>query len=141
MLVNRNHCTSLWIPTGLPIVPTVDKDGLEEGFVMIMIRLGFQEHTIDVDGQLFDHGMCRICHRKQVRGVQEIGGRTGLELNFHFKITSTQIQEGFGGWDQKFHRIDSCGHSSQLSEPDPQHRRVRLGDLGHLQFGAHDPRR
>ena len=123
--------------TGLPIVPTVVQDGLEEGFVMIMIRLGFQQHTIDVDGQMFDHGMSHIGH-----GIQDrVGVPAGLELKFYFKITSTQIQGGFCGWDPKFHRIDPCGHRSQLSEPDPQHRRVRLGDLEHLQFGAHDPRR
>ena len=127
--------------TGLPIVPTVVQDGLEEGFVMIMIRLGFQEHTIDVDGQLFDHGMCHIGHGIQYRIVRRVGVAAGLELNFHLKKNSTQIQEGFGGWDQKFHRIDPRGHRSQLGEPDPQHGRVRLGDLEHLQFGAHDPRR
>ena len=49
-LVNRNRCTSLVDADCLPIVSTVVQDGLEEGFVMIMIRLGFQEHTIDVDG-------------------------------------------------------------------------------------------
>ena len=127
--------------TGLSIVPTVVQDGLEEGFVMIMIRLGFQEYTIDVDGQLFDHGMRQIGHGIHDRVVGRVGVPAGLELDFHFKITSTQIQERFGGWDQKFHRIDPCGHRSQLSEPDPQHGRVRLGDLQHLQFGAHDPRR
>ena len=127
--------------TGLPIVPTLVQDGLEEGFVMIMIRLGFQEHTIDVDGQLFDHGMSHIGHGIHDRGVPRVGVPAGLELNFHFKITSIQIQEGFGCRDQKFHRIDPRGHGSQLSEPDPQHGRVRLGDLEHLQFGAHDPRR
>ena len=131
----------LWMQTGLPIVPTVVQDGLEEGFVMIMIRLGFQEHTIDVDGQLFDHGMCQIGHGIQDRVVRQIGGRAGLQLDFHFKITSIQIQEGFGGRDQKFHRIDPRGHGSQLSKPDPQRGRVRLGDLEHLQFWAHDPRR
>ena len=127
--------------TGFPIVPTVVHHGLEEGFVIIMIRLGFQEHTIDVDGQLFDHGMRQIGHRIQDRVVSRVGVPAGLDLDFHFKITSTQIQEGFGGQDQKFHRIDPCGHRSQLREPDPQHGRVRLGDLEHLQFGAHDPRR
>ena len=75
------------------------------------------------------------------RVVGRVGVPAGLELDFHFKVTSTQIQERFGGRDQKFHRIDPCGHWSQLSEPDPQHGRVRLGDLEHLQFGAHDPRR
>ena len=64
-----------------------------------------------------------------------------LELDFHFKITSIQIDERFGDRDKKSHRIDPCGNRSQLGEPDPQHGRVRLGDLEHLQFGAHDPRR
>ena len=118
--------------TGLPIVPTVVQDGLEEGFVMIMIRLGFQEHTIDVDGQLFDHGMRHIGHGIQDRVVRRVGVPAGLKLDFHFKITSTQIDERYGGRDQKFHRIDPRGHRSQLCEPDPQHGRVRLGDLEHL---------
>ena len=85
--------------TGLSIVSTVVQDGLEEGFVMIMIRLGFQQYTIDVDGQLFDHGMSQIGHGIQDRVVGRVGVPTGLDLDFHFKITSTQIQEGFGGWD------------------------------------------
>ena len=118
--------------TGLPIVPTVVQDGLEEGFVMIMIRLGFQEHTIDVDGQLFDHAVSHIGDGIHDCIVRSVCVPTGLELNFHFKITSIQIQEGFGGWDKKFHRIDPRGHRSQLSEPNPQHGRVRLGDLEHL---------
>ena len=118
--------------TGLPIVLTVVQDGLEEGFVMIMICLGFQEYTIDVDGQLFDHGMSQIGCGIHDRVLRCVGGRAGLELGFHFKITSIQIDERFGGRDQKFHRIDPCGHRSQLSELDPQHGRVRLGDLEHL---------
>ena len=127
--------------TGLPIVPTFVQDGVKEGFVMIMIRLGFQEHTIDVDGQLFDHGVCQIGHGVQVRVVRQIGGRAGVELDFLFKITSIQIQENFGGRDQKFHRNDPRGHGSQVCEPPPHHGRVRLGDLEHLQFGAHELRR
>ena len=55
---------------------------------MIMIRLGFQEHTVDVDGQLFDHGMRQIGHRIQVGGVRQIGRRAGLKLDLHFKVTS-----------------------------------------------------
>ena len=85
--------------------------------------------------------MCQIGHGVHDRAVRRVGVPTGLELEFHFKITSTHIQEGFGGRDQKFHRIDAGGHRSHLGEPDPQHGRVRLGDLEHLQFGAHDPRR
>ena len=87
--------------------------------------------------------MSQIGHGIHDRVVRRVGGRTGLELDFHFKVTSIQIDERFGGGgrDQKFHRIDHCGHRSQLGEPDPQHGRVRLGYLEHLQFGAHDPRR
>ena len=83
--------------------------------------------------------MSQIGHWIHDRVVRRVGGRAGLELDFHFKVTSIQIDERFGGRDQKFHRIDPCGHRSQLGEPDPQHGRVRLGDLEHLQFGAHDP--
>ena len=93
-----------------------------------MVSKRFQEHTVDVYGQLFDHGMRQIGHGVQVLGVRQIGGRAGLELDFHFKITSIQIDEGFGGRDQKFHRIDPRGHGSQLREPDLQHGRVRLGN-------------
>ena len=50
--------------------------------------------------------MSHIGHGIQDRVVRRVGVPTGLELDFHFKITSTQIKEGFGGQDQKFHRID-----------------------------------
>ena len=124
--------------TGLRIVPNVVQDGLEEGLVMIMLRLGFQQHTVDVDNCLIME--CAILVTGYTTVLYAVLYAAGLELDFHFKITSTQIQERFGGRDQKFHRIDPRGHGSQLSEPDPQHGRVRLGDLEHLQFGAHDPR-
>ena len=47
---------------------------------MIMIRLGFQEHTVDVDGQLFDHGMRQIGHGMHDRVVRRVGGRAGLQI-------------------------------------------------------------
>ena len=83
--------------------------------------------------------MRQIGHGIHDRVVRQIGGRAGLELDFHFKVTSIQIDERFGGWCQKHHRTDPRGHGSQLCELDPQHGRVRLGDLEHLQFQAHDP--
>ena len=55
---------------------------------MIMIRLGFQEHTVDMDGQLFDQGMRQIGHGVQVRVVRCVVVSAGLELDFHFKVTS-----------------------------------------------------
>ena len=85
--------------------------------------------------------MRQIGHGVHDRVVRQIGGRAGLDHDFVFKTTSIQINEGFGGRDQKFHRVDPSGHGSQLNEPDPQHGRIRLGDLEHLQFGAYDPRR
>ena len=56
--------------------------------------------------------------------VRQNGGRTDLDLDFHFKITSIQIDEGFGGRDQKSHRVDSGGTDKSL-----------------LEFRTHDPRR
>ena len=54
--------------------------------------------------------MFQIGHREQVRVARQVGRRSGLELDFHFKITSVQIDEGFGGQDQKFLEMDPCGH-------------------------------
>ena len=85
------------------------QESLEEGFVMIMIRLGFQEHTVDVDGELFDHRMRQIGDGVQDHLAQQVGRRVGLQLDFHFKITSVQIKKGFGGQNQKFHGVDARG--------------------------------
>ena len=97
---------------GLSIISVVVQDGLEESFVVIMIHLGFQEDTIDMDGELFDHGVRQIGHVVQVRVVRQVGVCAGLELDFHFKKTSVRIKERIGGWDQKFHGIDARGHRS-----------------------------
>ena len=48
---------------------------------------------------------------------RQAGGRAGLELDFHFKITLIQIQEGFGGRDQKFHGTDLRGRSCVKRTP------------------------
>ena len=77
---------------------------------MIMIRLGFQEDTVDVDGELFDHAVRQISDGVQFRVVRQVGRRTGLELDFHFKLTSVQIHKGIGGWNKKFHGVDARGH-------------------------------
>ena len=73
--------------------------------------------------------------------ASQASGRAGLHLDFHFKITLIPIDERFGGRDKKFHWIDPRGHGSQLSELDPQHGRIGLGDLEHLKFVARDLRR
>ena len=125
---------------GLAILPVVVQQGLEESFVMVMIRLGFQQDTIDVDGQLFDQGVGQVGDGVQHRVVRQVGRRIALELDFHFKITAVQIQEGVSGRNQKFHGVDAGGDRSQLGEPHPLHGHVRLGYLKDLQFGAHDPR-
>ena len=122
---------ALWKQTGLPIVPTVVQDGLEEGFVMIMIRLGFQEHTVDLDGQLFDHGMRQTGHRIHDRVVRRVGGRADLHLDFHFKITSIQIQEGFSGLDQNSIGLIPVVTSRSCVNRTPNITRVRLRDLEH----------
>ena len=108
---------------------------------MVMIRLRFQQHTIDVHRQLFDQGVSQVGDGVQHCVVHQVGRRACLELDFHFKISASQIQEGVGGRNQEFHGIDAGGHGSQLGEPHPLHGHVHLGHLKELQFGAHDPRR
>ena len=126
---------------GLAVVAVVVQQGLEEGFVMVMIRLGFQQHAVDVDGQLFDQRVGQVGDGVQHRVVRQVGIGTGLESDFHLEVTAIQIQEGVSGRNQEFHGIDARGDGTQLREPHALHRGIRLGHLKDLQFGAHDPRR
>ena len=90
--------------------------------------------------QLFDYGVRQVGHGVHDPVVRQIDGPAGLDPDFHFKITSLQIDEDFAGRDQRFHQVDPGCHGLKFSEPDPQHGRIRLGELEHLKFGAHDPR-
>ena len=64
---------------GLAVIAVVVEQGLEEGFVMVMIRLGFQQHSVDVDGQLFDQRVGQVGDGVQHRVVHQVGIGTGLE--------------------------------------------------------------
>ena len=97
---------------GVSLISVVVQEGLKEGFVMVMICLGFQEDTIDVDRQLFDHGVRQIGDGVQDRTVRQIAAIALLESDCHFKITSVQIDKGVGGRNQKFHGIDARGQQS-----------------------------
>jgi len=104
--------------------------------------LKFRRYVIFINKrQLFDYGVNQVGHGVHDPVVRQIDGPAGLDPDFHFKITSLQIDEGFVGRDQRFHQVDPGCHRLQLSEPDPQHGRIRLGELEQLKFGAHDPRR
>ena len=108
------------------------QEGLEEGFVIVMIRLGFQQDNVHMHGQLFDHGVGQI--GDGVEGIHEpdVAAPTFLESDLHFKKTPVWVDEGLGGWNKKFHGVDTRGDGPQLCEPYPLHGCVCLGDLKDL---------
>ena len=113
--------------------------GFQIGFVMVRVRLGVDQGTIQPQVNLFDDGVSQIVGDPEFLVSRQVGCIAPFQSQVHREVTAIQIHMVVQSGNDEFHGVDARGGGMSGHHAIGINANVRGWDLEHIQTWTDDP--